>query len=296
VNNQTVGGVTLSSGGSANTANVGNYSIVASNAIGGTFDATNYEIIYVNGTLAVNPAPLGISATGLENGSTTIAPSSYMFTGLQNGETLNFGTATIVSASPGMTNNYITALNGVSGTALLSNYQMNLIFNGTLGTSQTNVFTMTANPNLHPIPSTDNWVFQQSAVQGGTMVYIPLPKLQLPASKKTHLAFTFTGGVELIADQSTENSSDPSYMAQHDSSFTDQLFGTAPSITLISETDGQKVVADGDRIYIVNADQNEESPGATDTERLQLIAPKIEMTAPDSSPLKKVAKISRLVK
>ena len=64
VNGETVGSVTLASDGQAATAGVAGspYAIVASNATGGTFNAANYTISYVNGALTVTPAPLTITA------------------------------------------------------------------------------------------------------------------------------------------------------------------------------------------------------------------------------------------
>jgi hypothetical protein len=60
VNGETVGSVTLTSAGQAATAAVPGspYAIVPSNAIGGTFTPSNYNISYVNGALTVTPAPV----------------------------------------------------------------------------------------------------------------------------------------------------------------------------------------------------------------------------------------------
>ena len=52
VANQSIGGIALSSNGSAVSTNVGNYSITASNASNnGSFNTTNYNITYVDGSL-----------------------------------------------------------------------------------------------------------------------------------------------------------------------------------------------------------------------------------------------------
>ena len=60
VNGETVGSVTLVSAGQVATASVAGspYAIVPSNATGGTFTPGNYSISYVNGALAVTPAPV----------------------------------------------------------------------------------------------------------------------------------------------------------------------------------------------------------------------------------------------
>nr|WP_294775768.1 YDG domain-containing protein [uncultured Flavobacterium sp.] len=59
VGSESVGSVTLSSTGNPSGAAVGTYPIVAQNASGGTFKATNYAITYVNGTLTVDPISVG---------------------------------------------------------------------------------------------------------------------------------------------------------------------------------------------------------------------------------------------
>ena len=251
VANQTIGNVTLTSSGAVNTANAGNYSIAIGNASGGTFAASNYNISYSNGTLTVNQAPLGISAAGVENGTTTITPTGYTLTGLQNNETLMVGSVTVASASPGMANNYVTALNGVTGTALLSNYRLNSIYDGTPGTNLTNSFAMTAKPK----PATDNWVYQQTMVQGGTMVYIPLPKVQVKESRGSHKALAFADSVELVADAAPENATEPGFMAQPEAGFTDRFFGTAPRIISLPEAEGSKLIQHGDRLIIVNTNE-----------------------------------------
>jgi filamentous hemagglutinin family protein len=70
---ETVGSVTLNSSGAVSTASVagGPYSIVASNATGGTFDPGNYTINYANGTLTVNPAPVSLLSVAANNTSKT---------------------------------------------------------------------------------------------------------------------------------------------------------------------------------------------------------------------------------
>jgi filamentous hemagglutinin family protein len=62
---QTIGAVTLNSAGSEATAAAGDYAIVVSNAMNGTFNPTNYAIVYVDGVLTVTPAFEGDSANGV---------------------------------------------------------------------------------------------------------------------------------------------------------------------------------------------------------------------------------------
>jgi hypothetical protein len=54
-NGETIGSVTLASAGAPAPAPVGPYAIMASNATGGTFTASDYNISYVNGLMTVNP-------------------------------------------------------------------------------------------------------------------------------------------------------------------------------------------------------------------------------------------------
>ena len=70
VGSETVGSVTPTSTGAASSATVvgGPYAIVPSAATGGTFNAANYTVSYVNGLLTVSPATLVVAAL---TGSTT---------------------------------------------------------------------------------------------------------------------------------------------------------------------------------------------------------------------------------
>lgn len=111
-NGETIGNVNLASAGAVNTANVAGsaYAITASNATGGTFDANNYAINYVNGSLTVNRAPLTVAANNATKiqGSPNPAFSSTI-TGFVNGETsavlmgaLNHSTPAITSSPSGI--------------------------------------------------------------------------------------------------------------------------------------------------------------------------------------------------
>lgn len=65
-NGETIGSVSFISPGAAAVADVAGspYTIVASNASGGSFDENNYSISYASGTLAVTPKALTINAAG----------------------------------------------------------------------------------------------------------------------------------------------------------------------------------------------------------------------------------------
>ena len=87
---ETIGSTTLNSAGAINTANVAGspYAITASNAAGGTFDANNYVINYVNGTLTVNRASLTVAANNASKSQGAANPAfSSTITGFVNGET-----------------------------------------------------------------------------------------------------------------------------------------------------------------------------------------------------------------
>ena len=125
------------SGDSQGATNVGNYTITASGQTN-----SNYNIRYDSGTLTIDPAPLGITATGVYNGTTTLTPTSYNVTGLVNGETLTSINAVTVSNANVAASTYIVDLSSGGGTANLSNYQITLAHNATPNTTTTNAFTM----------------------------------------------------------------------------------------------------------------------------------------------------------
>ena len=60
-NGETIGSVTLNSTGAINSANVGKYPIIPSDATGGSFASSNYRISYVDGILTVSGAPTDIT-------------------------------------------------------------------------------------------------------------------------------------------------------------------------------------------------------------------------------------------
>ena len=77
--------LTLSSLGSVNTANVGDYDIDGSNASGTGLG--NYDITYVDGTLSVDPALLEVAADDHNKTYGALDPAlTFMADGLQNGE------------------------------------------------------------------------------------------------------------------------------------------------------------------------------------------------------------------
>ena len=91
LNGNSVGSVTEVSAGTPATASVAGspYTIIPSNATGGTFTPSDYFITYVNGTMTVTPVPLVITAS---NASKTygqvLVPTAYTTAGLVNGDSI----------------------------------------------------------------------------------------------------------------------------------------------------------------------------------------------------------------
>ena len=131
VNSETIGSVSEASMGSAATANVGSYAITVGGATGGSFNASNYAISYVNGVVTINAAPLtvtGLSSTSRTyNGSAADAlTGTATLNGLVNGETLTLGntnSGTLASANAG-SQGVTTSVSIANGTGLASNYSL----------------------------------------------------------------------------------------------------------------------------------------------------------------------------
>ena len=85
VGNETIGSVTLTaSGGTAVEAPAGIYSITPSAAIGGTFDANNYDLYYVDGTLTVTDASFATWISGYQGLSDSTPSGDPDVDGLSN--------------------------------------------------------------------------------------------------------------------------------------------------------------------------------------------------------------------
>lgn len=147
-NSETVGSVSLTSSGALATASVANlpYSIVPSAPTGGTFNLANYTTIYQNGTLAVNPAALTITANddkkafGLRR---RYGPGSTSFSsnGLQNGETIGWVTITAsggTNASDPVMSYSLVPSAATGGTFIPGNYYPITYRTGTLRVVQQN--------------------------------------------------------------------------------------------------------------------------------------------------------------
>ncbi|MBI5875042.1 MAG: MBG-2 domain-containing protein [Deltaproteobacteria bacterium] len=126
----TISGVTLTSAGAVNTANVGTYAITPSAAVFSVGSAGNYTITYNNGALTVTPAALTITADnqtkvyGDANPALTATYSglkgtdtSAVVSGLNISTTAttgsNVGSYTITAANGTATNYIISYINGI---------------------------------------------------------------------------------------------------------------------------------------------------------------------------------------
>jgi hypothetical protein len=137
-NGESIGSVTETSTGSSASAGVAGspYAITPSGASGGSFTASNYSIVYVNGVLTVKPIPLLVTAANATKifGQTPVL-TAFTVAGLVNGETIGAFTETSpgtvadasVSGSP-----YVITLGSASGgTFTPTNYTITYV-NGAL--------------------------------------------------------------------------------------------------------------------------------------------------------------------
>ena len=120
-------------------------SVIISDTITGA-SAANYILVQPSGiTAIVTPAPLGITITAEYNGTTSVTPSAFTVTGLVAGQTITgLSSATVNNANVANNgSNYVTSIVSSGGTASLSNYSLNSVYNATTGNSK-NVATITA--------------------------------------------------------------------------------------------------------------------------------------------------------
>jgi YVTN family beta-propeller protein len=132
VNGNSVTDVTLSSPGAAAAAGVGSYAIVPVNAVGSGL--TNYSIKYVNGSLAVGPLNLTITAnngTKTFGSALTFAGTEFSASGLVNGDTVrSVALASAGAASTATVGRYDIVPSAAEGSGV-TNYAINYLV-GTL--------------------------------------------------------------------------------------------------------------------------------------------------------------------
>ena len=105
-------------------------------SLAGTIISTNYilgTINDLNNNLIISRANLGISATVIYNGTQTfnVGISNYTFIGLVNSETLFISNLSSNNKNIYDNSSYVTSITKLSGSALLSNYQLNAIYSNT---------------------------------------------------------------------------------------------------------------------------------------------------------------------
>ncbi|MBT8609422.1 filamentous hemagglutinin N-terminal domain-containing protein [Polynucleobacter paneuropaeus] len=89
-------------------------------------DLTPINVTGTTRTYTITPAPLGISVNGVYSGTNVITPTSFTTYGLVNGDTIGgLSTATLAFKDVNSVNNYVTAISIGTGSAILSNYQLN---------------------------------------------------------------------------------------------------------------------------------------------------------------------------
>jgi hypothetical protein len=116
---ETIGSVTLAAatGAAANDA-MGVYSIIPSDAVGGTFTLSNYNITYREGQLTVTGVPFSNPAPGADPDGNGLSSLMEYYMGISNGSPL-IGPAITFSSSGGtlsMTYRRYKGLDGVQGT------------------------------------------------------------------------------------------------------------------------------------------------------------------------------------
>ena len=127
----------------------GPYVITSGNATGGTFQASNYTVNYINGLLYVTPSPLVITAANsTKSYGQTETLSAFTTNGLQNGETVGKVTETSPGEAPtanaGGTSFVITPGNATGGTFSSSNYIIAYV-NGVLSVVPASLVVTVAN-------------------------------------------------------------------------------------------------------------------------------------------------------
>ncbi|MBU3606858.1 hypothetical protein IEN92_08875, partial [Polynucleobacter sp. MWH-Creno-3A4] len=138
--------VTLVQSAVLSSANVSSTaSVIINNTITGA-SAANYILVQPSGiTAIVTPAPLGITITAEYSGTTYVTPSAFTLTGLVAGQTITgLSSATVNNANVANNgSNYVTSIVSSGGTASLSNYSLNSVYNAAAGNTK-NVATITA--------------------------------------------------------------------------------------------------------------------------------------------------------
>ena len=134
----------VSGAATTSSANAQTYASLSSNTF--ALSNTNYVIGAVTAT--INKAPLGITASALYSGSTTVVPNSFQLTGLQGGESVSSITSLVLSNANVANNssNYVSQINTNAATALMSNYVLNTTRLSNAQQTNTNQITLSPAP------------------------------------------------------------------------------------------------------------------------------------------------------
>jgi hypothetical protein len=148
VHGETIGAVTESSVGTQARAGVaqGPYLIAPSNAVGGTFLASNYSITYRTGALTVKPAAMLVTAASdVKFFGEAADITAFTVQGLVNGDTVGsfteFSPGTLASASVAGSPYPIKLSEASGGTFVASNYSITYVGG-----------SLTVLPQLPPVP------------------------------------------------------------------------------------------------------------------------------------------------
>ena len=240
-NADALGNATLASAANA-TSNVGNYTLSASNQTMTSGLVSNYNISYVDGTLTVTPAPLGISAVAFVNGKASVSPTTYTLTGLVNGEKATVSLISLANSSVG--NTYAVSLTlGNGSTANLNNYRLNPNYDANLNTSASNLVVLLINNN-------DTFLYQPNMTQGGTAVLIPLPTAQMTGSLISQNVIAYNDAVLSVDGQNPENPTDPGFLTKPKSGSNDLFFDIAAGLSLALAPDTQDIAQVNGRLLI----------------------------------------------
>lgn len=126
-NGEMIGSVTLvSAGGVANAPVSGSpYTITPTAATGGTFNAANYNITYIAGTLSVSPLAVVLTGTRSYDGTATASSSILSVANIVGSDVVTVGGTSATLAGAGVGSEAITSATGLTlGGAAAGNYTL----------------------------------------------------------------------------------------------------------------------------------------------------------------------------
>ncbi len=208
IGGQTIGSVTLAGTAAATSAstNAGTLTnaITPSAAAGGTFNAADYNIGYVQGNVIINPALLTVTGTKVYDATTGFTTNQLTATGGVNGETVSLTAGTGTSSGPNVNTYAGSALSGVAasvtgGNALASNYQVPTtgtlsITPAPLTVTGTKVYDTTTGFTTSQLSVTGGVGGQTVALTGGTGTSSAPDVNTYAGSTLTGLTASVTGG------------------------------------------------------------------------------------------------------